>query len=153
MSNIMNFEVTRHSMTLPFRNAARDNTVDIPRKLSVPCPAILSHEALITMASVPAARGDDITAYALLPEIVWQTLITHKPLKMKTHPFARIEGIILCGSSKAEFTELRLEEFCSPANRISKVMLLTAEGGNTYCSLVRFRSRIPSSWYRCKSAV
>lgn len=75
--NITNFEVTRHSMTLPFRNAARDNTVDIPRKLSVPCPAILSHDALITMASVPAARGDDITAYALLPEIVWQTLINN----------------------------------------------------------------------------
>lgn len=60
------------STTLPFRNAARDSTVDIPRKLSAPCPVVLSHGALMTMASVPAARGDDITAYALLPEIVWQ---------------------------------------------------------------------------------
>lgn len=39
---------------------------------------------------------------------------------MKTHPFARAEGIILCGSSKAEFTELRPEEFRSPANHIRK---------------------------------
>jgi len=70
-------------MTLPFRNAASDNTVDIPRKLSVSCPAVLSHDALITMASVPAARGDDIMAYALLPEIAWKSFITARRLGYK----------------------------------------------------------------------
>lgn len=48
-------------MVSPLKNAAKDNTVEIPRKLRLPSPSPvqLILEALMSMASVPEARGDD----------------------------------------------------------------------------------------------
>lgn len=54
-----------------FKKAARASTVDTPRKLKVPSPSLvlLSHDALITIASVPGLRGDLRIAYAFVPLI------------------------------------------------------------------------------------
>lgn len=87
----------------------------------MPRPALLNHDALITIASVPAARGDDITAYALLPETVWQIFTTNWLLnKKKTHSFTGTESIILYGSSKAKFTEFSPKKFRSSVDNLSQ---------------------------------
>ena len=54
-----------------FRYFASARTVETPLKFSVPSPSpvLLSHEALMTIASVPEARGACSTPYAFVPLI------------------------------------------------------------------------------------
>lgn len=54
-----------------FKNPASASTVETPRRLRVPSPSfvLLSHDALMTIASEPEALGDENTAYAFVPWI------------------------------------------------------------------------------------
>lgn len=56
-----------------FKYPASARTVATPLRFRVPSasPAILNQDALRSMASVPEARGDSSTAYALVPFIVF----------------------------------------------------------------------------------
>ncbi len=49
----------------PFKNAAKESTIEPPLKLSP--PVRLFQEALMIIASVPDVRGAEKTAYALVP--------------------------------------------------------------------------------------
>jgi len=68
----MSFVGEEQSTDLLFKKPARASTVETPRMLRVPSPSplLLSHEALITIASLPECLGDARTAYAFVPFMV-----------------------------------------------------------------------------------
>ena len=69
----MSYVHVKKDKNILLRKPASAITVDTPLKLSVPSPSpvLLSHDALITMASVPDALGGCNTAYALVPPTVF----------------------------------------------------------------------------------
>ena len=94
------------------RNAANASTVETPLRLGEPSSARLSQEALINMASFPGVRGEDITAYVLIPckscQINGQ--YTEKSYLKRMYPSASREGIILSRGRDSELSEFGYQE-------------------------------------------
>lgn len=108
----------------PFRNAASESTVAMPRRFKVPSPSPirLSLEALMTIASVPDARGDDRMAYAFVPFTTWrgiQSQLTsmrdaHGTATTTTHPARGRERVLLGRRWQPQFPKLARQKRGGP---------------------------------------
>lgn len=99
--------------------------VATPLRLRVPFPSpvMLSQEALSNMASVPEARGDSSTAYALVPLVVFISSVRTRSERNKmrrTYPIRGVKGISLGAGWYSKLLEYSNSVACNSGAKSEK---------------------------------